>query len=101
TRFLLVVLFVLLGTLLTISFTPFAVSNGLRLWVWWQARQERPIVQIDRIDAPFLRPVVLRGLHVTSASEHAFPIDLTATQARLDLSFPRILLRNRGHTLRH
>ncbi len=95
------VLFVLLGTLLTISFTPFAVSNGLRLWVWWQARQERLIVQIDRIDAPFLRPVVLRGLHVTSASENAFRIDLTATQARLDLSFKRILLRNRGHALRN
>src|SRR5947209_14354376 len=58
-------------------------------------------VKIEMINATFLLPVFLRGLHVTSASENAFRIDLTATQARLDLSFKRILLRNRGHALRN
>ena len=95
------VLFVLLAALLAIWFTPFAVSNGLRLWVWWKARQEGLIVKIDKIDAPILRPVVLRGLHITSASENAFRIDLTATQASLDLNLKRILLRDRGHALRN
>jgi len=95
------VLFAFLAALLEIWFTPFAVSNGVRLWVWWKARQEGLIVKIDKIDAPLLRPVVLRGLHITSASENAFRIDLTATQASLDFNLKRILLRDRGHALRN
>jgi len=95
------VLFVLLVALLAISFTPFAVSNGVRLWVWWKARQEGLIVKIDKIEAPFLRPVAIRGLHITSASKNAFRIDLTATQASFDLDLKGILLRIRGHALRN
>jgi len=100
TKFLVGVLFIFLAALLATWFTPFAVSNGLRLWVWWKARQEGLIVKIDKIDAPFLRPVVLHGLHITSASGNAFRIDLTATQTSLDLNLTRMLLRDRGHVLR-
>ena len=100
TRLLLGALFVLLAVLIVIWFTPFAVSNGIRLWVWWNARQEGLIVKIDKIDAPFLRPVTLRGLNITSTSDNAFRIELTATQASAALNLKSILLRRGGRAVR-
>jgi len=100
TRFLLATFLALLAVLLAILFTPLAVSNGVRLWLWWKARQEGFVVRIHRIEAPFLRPVVIRDIHVTSAGENAFLIDLTATQASVDLDLKRILLGIRGRAIR-
>jgi hypothetical protein len=100
TRLLLGSLFVLLVVLIAISFTPFAVSNGIRLWVWWKGRQEGLIVKIDKIDAPLLRPVTLHGLKVTSTSGNAFRIELTATQASTALNLKSILLRTGGRGIR-
>ena len=83
-----------LPTLLAISFTPLAVSNGFRLWVWWQARQEGLIVP-DRQDrrailasgsapwSPYLRRLRERIPYRSDC----------AAQASLDLNFKRILLR--------
>ncbi len=100
TRLLLGALFVLLAVLIAIWFTPFAVSNSIRLWVWWKGRQEGLIVKIDKIDAPLLRPVTLRGLKVTSTSGNAFRIELTATQASAALNLKSILLRTDGRAIR-
>src|SRR6266702_6841311 len=92
---------VLLAALLAIVFAPVAVSNGLRLWVWWKSRQEGLAVSIDKIDAPFLRPVVIRSLHITTPPAAAFHIDLTAAGANFDLNLNRILLYRRGHAIRN
>jgi len=100
-RLFLITLLVVLITLLVITFAPFAVSNGLRLWVWWKSRQEGLIASIDKIDAPFLHSVVIRNLHVKSVRADALHIDLTATQVQLDLNFSRILLRRRGPAVRN
>ena len=94
-------LLVLLAALLAIVFAPFAVSNGLRLWVWWKSRQEGLAISIDKVDAPFLQPVVIRSLQVKSVRTDALHIDLTATQVQLDLNFSRILLHRRGHAIRN
>src|SRR2546423_7909314 len=94
-------LLVLLAALLAIVFAPVAVSNGLRLWVWWKSRQEGLTVSIDKIDAPFLQPVVIRSFHVKSVRADALHIDLTATQVQLDLNLTRFLLRRRGHAIRN
>jgi hypothetical protein len=98
-RFLFASLLILLTVLLGIWLTPFAVSNGVRFWLWWKARQEGLVVKFDKIDAPFLRPLVVSGLHVTSTRENAFRIDLTATEASVDLNLKRILLRARGRAI--
>jgi hypothetical protein len=100
TRLLLGTLFVLLAVLIAIWFTPFAVSNGIRLWVWWKGRQEGLIVKIDKIDAPLLRPVTLHGLKVKSTSGNAFRIELTATQVSAALNLKSILLRTGGRGIR-
>ena len=100
TRFLLAALLIVLAALLAMWFSPTAVSNGVRWWAWWKASQEGLVVTIDKIDAPFLRPVVIRGFRVASLPRNAFSIDLTVTQATLDLNFKRILLHTRGHAIR-
>ena len=100
TRLLPGALFVVLALLIVIWFTPFAVSNGIRLWVWWKGRQEGLIVKIDKIDAPLLRPVTLRGLKVTSTPDNAFRIELSAMQASAALNLKSILLRTGGRAIR-
>ena len=91
----------LLAVLLTVWLTPSGVSNGVRLWAWHKGQEHGLTVTIDKIDAPFLRPVVISGLRVTSTRTDAFHIDLTAKQAIFDLNFNRILLHKRGHAIRH
>jgi hypothetical protein len=100
-RFKHAILFALLVALVAICLSPFFVGSGVRFWIWWKARQEKLTVKIDNIDTPFLRPVILRGVRVTSAPGSAFRIDLSATQARVSLNFKRILLRTRGRPLRN
>src|SRR5438445_11712467 len=91
-RLFLVSVLVLLLALLAIGLTPFAVSNGLRLWIWWAARQEGFVASIDKVDASFLRPVVIRQLHLKSVRDNAFRVDLTATDASVGLNFKHVLL---------
>src|SRR5439155_7813201 len=97
-RFFLVSLLILLAVPFAIWVAPFTVSNGVRLWVWWKARHEGLIVSIDKIEAPFLRPVTIRGLQVKSAPDNAFLIDLTVRQVSLNLNLKGILL---GMRARH
>ena len=100
-RFPLIVLLLLLAGLVAIALAPFAVSNGVRFWVWWKSRQEGLTVSIDEVDSPLLQPVVIRNLHVKRVRPDALHIDITATQAQLDLNFTRILFRRRGNSIRN
>src|SRR4030095_982861 len=99
-RLLLVGLFLLLAALLALWFTPFAVSHGVRWWIWWRARQEGFTVSIDKIDAPFLRPVAIRQLRLRNAHDDTLRVDLTITDAVFDLNFKHILLHSRGRAIR-
>src|SRR4029453_6574307 len=87
---------ILLATLIAILFAPLVVSNGVRLWVWWKARQEGLVVNLDQIDAPLLRPVVIRGCRLRSGPDNAFQFEFIVKQATLDLNFEHILLGMRG-----
>src|SRR5881296_2599498 len=100
-RLSLAILLILLVVLLTIVFAPFAVSNGLRLWIWWAARQEGFVASIDKVDASFLRPVVIRQLHLKSVRDNTFRVDLTATDASVGLNFKHVLLHMRGRIIRN
>lgn len=99
-RLRLISLVILLLALLAIALAPFAVSNGIRLWVWWAAKQEGFIATIDKIDASFLRPVVIRQLHLKSTREGALRLDLTATDVRVGLNFKHVLLHMGGRIIR-
>src|SRR5438876_4902614 len=100
-RFLLASLFLLLAALLALWFTPFAVSHGVLWWIWWRARQEGFIVNIDKIDAPFLRPVAIRQLRLRNAHDDTLRIDLIITDATFELNFKHILLHTRGRAIRN
>jgi hypothetical protein len=100
-RLVLVGLFLLLATLLAAWFTPFAVSHGVRWWIWWRARQEGFSVNVDKVEAPFLRPIVIRQLRLQNAHDGALRIDLTVTDAMFDLNFKHILLHTRGRAIRN
>lgn len=95
------ILLALLIALVAVCLSPFLVGDGVRLWIWWKARQENLTVKIDKIDAPFLRPVTLRGVSVKSSPKAAFRVELSAVQASVTLDFHKILLRARGRALRN
>src|SRR6266481_5828949 len=99
-RFLLIGLLACLALLVAIWFTPFAVSHGVRWWILWRARQEGFTVNIDKIDAPFLRPVVIHQLRLRNAHDDTLRVDLTITDALFDLDFKHILLHRRGRAIR-
>ena len=99
-RLLLASLFIVLTGFLAIWFTPFAVSHSLRLWIWWKAREQKLTVKIDQIDAPLLRPVVVRGFRMTSAPDAALHIDVSAVQATGNLNLKAILMRMGGSAIR-
>src|SRR6266700_6586522 len=100
-RFFLIGLLACLALLVAIWFTPFAVSHGVRWWISWRARQEGFTVYIDKIDAPFLRPVVIRQLRLKNAHDDTLRVDLTITDALFDLDFKHILLHRRGRAIRN
>src|ERR1043166_4586123 len=85
-RFLLVVGAALLAAILVIVLSPFAVSAGLRWWLFWRASQQNLIVRIANIDAPLFRPVVLKGVNITSTPQNPFHVDVNAAQMTLHLS---------------
>ena len=100
-RLLLVGLFLLLAALLAVWFTPFAVSHGVRWWIWWRAHQEGFAVNIDRIDAPFLRPVAIHQIRLKNERDDTLRVDLAITDATFDLDFKHILLHWRGRAIRN
>jgi hypothetical protein len=99
-RLLLGSLLLFLGALLTVCFSPFIVANSLRLWMSWKARQEKLVITIDKIDAPFLRPVLIRGLHLTSTPDSTFRVDLAVSRAMVELNLRAVLLQMRGRAVR-
>jgi len=88
------------SAVLLILFSSFLISNGIRLWFWWQTRGTGVTCRIDSIESPFLRPIVLRGIHLQTTSDAAVRIDASATQATFALNLKGIVFRTRGRTLR-
>ena len=84
----------------TALFAPFLVANGIRLWVLWAARSEGISVEIERIEAPFLRDVAIHGLHVRPAKTAPREINLQASNVVLDLNFRRWIFGRRARFLR-
>ena len=97
----LVILLALLLTLVIIVFAPFAVSNGVRFWIWWRARQEGFVVSVEGIDAPFLSPLVIHEIHLKSTRDNALRIEVTATDAKVALNLKHLLLHMRGRLIRN
>src|SRR2546430_12687227 len=100
-RFFLASLLVLLIARLAMALAPIMISNGIRLWVWWFARQEGFVATIDKIEAPFLRPIVIHEFQLKSSRDDALRVDITAMDARVTLNLKHILLRMGGRDIRN
>jgi hypothetical protein len=98
-RLFLISLATLMVVLGTIVFAPFVVSNGLRLWLHWQARRQQLNIELGKISAPFLRPVSIERIRVTSKPGAATQIELTAEQTVIHPSLAKILA-GRGDGIR-
>jgi hypothetical protein len=93
-------LLILAAGVLTIVFAPLLVSKSLRVWLWWQARENNLSVQIGKIEAPLFRPAVLSNLHVTNKDDAAFCVDARAGRVVVGLNLQSILFRTRGRAIR-
>src|SRR5438132_14007028 len=99
-RLFLVSVLVLLLALLAIGLTPFAVSNGIRLWIWWAARQECCIASFDKVDTPLVDPFVMWQVTIRSRRDDALGTDLTTAGASDGRKLKQLLLHIRGLTIR-
>src|SRR6478735_11132239 len=99
-RIFLVILVIVMVALAAVLLAPIAVSNGVRLWIWWFARQEGFVATIDGVDAPFLRPIVVRQIHLKSVRENAVRVDVTVLDARVVLNLKHIFLHLSGRDIR-
>ena len=89
----------LVAAVLAIVFAPAIMANGLRTWIWWKARQQKLKVEIDKIEASLFKPLVLRGLHITTAPDAPVRLDVRVPQATLQLDLKVVLLRMRGRAI--
>lgn len=83
------------GTVLAVLLSPFIVANCLRLWAERTARREGLRLQIDKINAPLLRPVTVENLRIDGAAGRPFQINCTAKHLEFDLSLAGILTGSR------
>jgi hypothetical protein len=100
-RIFLIILVIVIVALAAVLLAPIAVSNGVRFWVWWFARQEGFVATIDSVDAPFLRPIVIRQIHLKSVRDAAVRVDVTVLDARVVLNLKHVFLHLSGRDIRN
>ena len=99
-RIFLIILVIVLVAVAAVFLAPVTVSNGVRLWVWWFARQEGFVATIDGVDAPFLRPIVIRQIHLKRVRDDAASVDVTLIDVRVVLNLKHIFLHLSGRDIR-
>jgi len=99
-RLLLIGLSILLIAGIAILLAPLFVSGGLRLWARWEARKQGLHLELGKIDAPFLGPVVIRNLRITDTKSAPFGIEIQGEEAIVGLNLARILVGARGRAVR-
>src|SRR6266404_5987754 len=90
-RVLLISLAIVIVAVGTIVFAPFVVSNGLHFWLRWQAHRQHLKIEHAKISAPFLRPISVDRIRVSSESGAATQVELNVEQMTLHLSLAKIL----------
>src|SRR2546430_15399834 len=80
----------LVAAALAVCLAPLIVANGLRIWAERAARREGLQLQFEKIEAPLLRPVVVRNLRIESGPAAPFRIKCAASHLELGLSLSGI-----------
>jgi hypothetical protein len=85
--------------ILAVCLGPLIVAGGLRLWVARTARQEGLSIELGKIEAPLLRPVVVQNLRIANQPDAPFRVIIEAPRVELDLNLAAIFSRGRGRVL--
>ena len=99
-RLIVFLLVLLVAGALDALFAPFVVARGVRLWIWWTAKQQGLSAEIERIDAPFLRAVTIRNLSVGPGKGAGRDISLAAASVVVDLNLRGWILGEHASLLR-
>src|SRR5438552_667840 len=101
TRLRIGLLAIVMVTLLVVLFAPVLVSKGVQLWLWWKTHGTEVTFTTESIEAPFLHPMVMRGVRIKTQPAAAVQINVSANRVVFGLNLKSILLRTRGPTLRN
>ncbi len=99
-RIFIIVASLLLAATLAVVCSPFLIAKGVQSWCWWKTRGTNFTIRFDKIEAPFLQPIILRGVRLQTTPTSAVRIDVTAARVTFGLNVRSILWRTRGRTLR-
>ncbi|MEP6936710.1 MAG: hypothetical protein ABI871_01440 [Chthoniobacterales bacterium] len=83
-----------------VCLTPLFVVAGLRVWLWQKARQQHLTIEFAGIDAPLLRPLLVRELRIRSQPGAMFRTDFRAPRVEFDLKLLALFGGQRGRVLR-
>jgi len=92
------ILLALIIALAAVYFSPFLVGSGFRLWTRWQARAQGIQIELEKVDAPFLRPITIGKIRITDPAHGSFEID--AERVTVNFSFVRVLAGSSGRRLK-
>jgi hypothetical protein len=81
----------LIAILLGVCFAPLIVAGGLRMWAQRVAHREGLRLELGEIEAPFLRPMIIRNLRLRSEPGLPFQIDCVVPRVELGLNLSGIL----------
>ena len=90
----------LVGALLVVCFAPLIVAGSLRIWAQRAVQREGLRLEIGEIEAPLLRPVIIRNARVRTAPGQPVQIDCSVSRLELGLNLAG-LFTGRKRPLRH
>jgi hypothetical protein len=99
-RLVVFLLIALVAGALDALFAPFVVARGVRFWIWWAAKRQGLSAEIERVDAPFLRPLTIHNLSVAPGKGPAREVSLRATTVVVDLNLRGWIFREHSSLLR-
>src|SRR5437868_4036639 len=80
----------LVGALLVVCFAPLIVAGSLRIWAQRAVQREGLRLEIGEIDAPLLRPVIIRNARVRTDPGQPIQIDCSVSRLELGLNLAGI-----------
>ncbi len=99
-RLLFLFLGLLLAGVLDALFAPFLIAHGVRWWIEWTARRQGLKAEIERVEAPFLRPLTIRNLSLGPGKKDGHAVSLHAATMTIDLNLRGWIFRKDASLLR-
>lgn len=90
----------LLAAFFIFALAPLLVAAGVRTWIWWEGRKEHLTVEIDSVDAPMFRPVVLHHVRIRNSPSARFSIDIDIAEAQFGLNLRALFTRSDAPRIR-